>query len=47
MQPFVDLILIDGNVLSMANVVSFMGFTVLIGGVVMICQALMRPTVQH
>lgn len=47
MQIFVDMILVDGNVLSFANVVSFLGFTVLVGSVTMICQALMRPTIQH
>ena len=45
MDVFMDFILVDGNVLSFANVVSFMAFTVVMGSIVMICQALMRPTV--
>ena len=47
MESFMNFILVDGNVLSFANVVSFMAFTVVVGSIVMICQSLMRPTVHH
>jgi len=43
MQLFVEFVLVDGNVVSMANVVSFLGVTILVGAVVMMCQALMHP----
>lgn len=41
MQEFVDFILVDGNVFSMANLVSFFGFCIAIGAIVMIAQALL------
>lgn len=47
METFMDFIMVDGNVLSFANVVSFMAFTVVMGSIVMICQSFMRPTVQR
>lgn len=45
MQAFIDFILIDGNELTFVNLVSFFAFCVVMGSIVMICQALMRPTV--
>lgn len=47
MLPIVEFILIDGNALTFANVVSFMAFTVVMGSLAMVCQALMRPTISH
>jgi len=47
MQPLVDFILIDGNTLTFANMISFYGFTVIMGTIAMICQALARPTIHH
>lgn len=42
MQAFVEFVLVDGNVISMANLVSFFGFCIVFGGIVMIAQACMR-----
>lgn len=41
MMAFVDFILVDGNVFSMANLISFFSFCVAIGSITMIAQALM------
>lgn len=45
MQEFINFILIDGNELTFANLVSFFAFCIVMGSIVMICQSLMRPTV--
>lgn len=45
MDAFMNFILVDGNQLSFANLVSFFAFTLVMGSIVMICQALLRPTI--
>lgn len=46
MQPLVDFILIDGPQMTVSNLVSFFAFTVVVSGLVLMCQALMRPAVK-
>ena len=41
MQEFIDFVLVDGNVYSMANLISFFGFCIALGAIVMIAQALL------
>ena len=47
MQAFVDFILVDGPQLSFANLVSFFAFTIILGSIAVIGQALMHPTIHR
>ena len=41
MQEFIDFVLVAGNVYALANLISFFGFCLALGAIVMIAQALL------
>lgn len=42
MQEFIDFVMVDGNVLSIANLTSFFGFALILASIVLICHTFLN-----